>query len=75
MEYFVLMERGVILCIYESLQAVLSWQPEFKLNGPLEIHKVRRSDGEFKTQIIKVAHEAFVPLRPSRRPYLPPEAE
>lgn len=74
-EYFVLMERGRILCIYPSLHGVLSWQPEYKLDGPVEIHRVKRMDGEFKTQIIGVGHEVFVPLKPSRRPCLPPEAE
>ena len=72
-EYFVLMERGSILCIYPSLHGVLTWQPEYKLDGPVEIHRVKRMNGEFKIQIIGIAHEAFVPLKPSRRPCLPSE--
>jgi hypothetical protein len=70
-EFFVLMERGNILCIYSSLHGVLTWRPKFALKGPLEIHRVKRLDGEFKTQIITTSPEAFEPLTPFRQPYPP----
>ena len=70
-EYFVLMEKGTILCMYPSLQGVLTWRPEAKLEGPLEIHRVKLKG--FKTQIIKISPDAFVPLIPFRPPYLPSE--
>ena len=45
--------------------------PKFALKGPLEIHRVKRLDGEFKTQIITTSPEAFEPLTPFRQPYPP----
>ena len=72
-EYFILMENGKIHCLYNSLLAVLSWRPQHALQGPLVIHKVTLSDGVFKTQLIGVSPEAFAPLEPFRRPYLPSE--
>ena len=72
-EYFILMENSKIHCLYTSLLAVLSWRPRYALQGPLVIHKVMLCDGVFKTQLIGVSPEAFVPLEPSQRPYPPSE--
>ena len=72
-EYFVLMERTKILCIYTSLETVLRWRPSHPLEGPIAIHRIKVSNGIFTTQIIPVAPEAFVPLEPFRRLYLPSE--
>ena len=72
-EYFILMENGKIHCVYTSLLAVLSWRPQYALEGPLVIQKVMLTNGAFKTQTIGVSPEAFAPLEPFRRPYLPSE--
>jgi len=72
-EYFVLMERSKILCIYTSMESVLQWRPRKVLEGPLEIHRVKMMNGVFTTQIIGVNPEVFVPLVQVRQLYLPSE--
>lgn len=72
-EYFVLMERSKILCIYRSLEGVLCWRPSKVLEGPLEVYRVKMMNGVFTTQIIGVNPENFVPLVQVRQLYLPSE--
>lgn len=59
-EYYVLTCDSEILCIFQSLQACLTWKPEQQLYGELVILRVRQSEeGPCKIQKIPVAKEVY----------------
>lgn len=70
MEYYVLMEKNKIHCIFHTLKDVLGWTPLSIIVRDLELHRVRYSDGKFTTQIIGIRPEIYVPLGQAQQPYL-----
>ena len=60
MEFYVLMECEEILGAFLTLEECLTWKPTRELLDPLVIHRIRRSDDQFRIQKIPVIATNFL---------------
>lgn len=58
-EYFLLVEKGVTLCIANTFQEVLAWRSSRPLEGNLHIKCITEKEGVFTSYTIRVLSSLF----------------